>query len=344
MPELGDPYEPTTRPQPLRDFWDRPYVQKPEGGKPIPYTRTTTFVSAIEDTYKLGMWQQRHAIRGAVMDDEMVAAIRGTDPIDRDEMDRLVKLARERSGAGDAARLGTYLHGVTEAADRGEDPGGVELPLQSYGVLDPTPFIGHLAAYLAATEQLKAVGIEQFVVMDPLKVAGTTDRIVAYQGKRYIADLKTGRSVTEWGYHKIAAQLAMYARSRPYDFQTHQRLEPHGCELDRGILIHLPAEGEQAGTCTLWWVDLIQGWEIVRLCRDVRATRSVRSGQIFREFNLLPAAPLSLRDRIGLASSRAQVEALWRDHQDEWTPELTELASAHLAQLQPTSEPERTPA
>ena len=340
MPELTDPYEPSTQPQPQRDFWKRPYVQRPEGGKPVPYTRCTTFVSAIEDTYKLGLWQQRHVARGVAFHRDLVELIAKTDADDRDEMDRLVELARERSGAGDAARLGTYLHAVTEAADRGQDPGEVELPLQSYGLLDPTPYVAHLAAYLRATEELKAVEIEAFLVNDPLKVAGTTDRVVVYQGKRYIADLKTGRSVTEWGYHKIAAQLAMYARSRPYDFIEHQRLEPHGAELDRGILIHLPAEGEQAGTCTLWWVDLMQGWEIVQLCRNVRATRAVRSGQIFRELHPLPAAPLTLADQIRLAQSRDAVTAIWRAHPQEWTDELTELAKVHIANLNP----ERTPA
>lgn len=340
MPELTDPYEPSTQPQPRRDFWKRPYVVPPTGGKPIPYTRTTTFVSAIEDTYKLGLWQQRHVARGVAFHRDLVELISKTDAEDRDEMDRLVTMARERSGAGDAARLGTYLHAVSEAADRGQDPGEVELPLQSYGLLDPTPYIAHLAAYLQATANLKAVEIEAFLVNDPLKVAGTTDRVVIYEGKRYIADLKTGKSVTEWGYHKIAAQLAMYARSRPYDFTTHERLEPHGAELDRGILIHLPAEGDQAGTCTLWWVDLMQGWEIVQLCRNVRATRQVRSGQIFRELHPIPPAPLDLADQIRLAQNRDAVTAIWRAHGAEWTDELTELAKQHIANLNP----ERTPA
>jgi hypothetical protein len=41
---------------------------------------------------------------------------------------------------------------------------------------------------------------------------------VEYGGKRYIADLKTGS--IEWGTLKIAAQLAVYARSHTYDVAT----------------------------------------------------------------------------------------------------------------------------
>ena len=64
-----------------------------------------------------------------------------------------------------------------------------------------------------------------------------------------------------------------------------------------------------------------------------RATRSVRYAQIFRELIPIPDAPLTLPDQIQLAVSRDEVEALWRAHPDQWTPELTELAKAHLDNL-----------
>jgi hypothetical protein len=326
---MSDTYTPTHRPEPQRDHWGRPYVVPPTGGKAIPYTRTTTYVGAIEDMYKLGLWQQRHVARGVAFHDDLIAAIRDTDAEDRENMDRLADEAKERSGAGDAARHGTYLHAVTEAADRGEDVTEVERPWQSYGQLDEGAYVTDLAAYREATRDLKCISIEQFLVQDPLKVAGTADRVVMYEGKRFIADLKTGS--IEYGALKIAAQLAMYARSRPYDFERHERLDPHGCEVDRGIIIHLPAG---TGTCHLYWVDLLQGWEAVRACRDVRKMRQVRFPQLTRQLAPLGAAPVTLADQIKLCASRDAVVALWNAHEHEWTDDLTDLAKRHITAIE----------
>lgn len=316
-----------------RDRWLRPLVKPPTGGeKRVAYTRCTTFVGALEDTYKLGQWQQRHAIRGVALHDDLIAAVRDTDPNDKATLDGLVDEAKERSGAGDAARLGTYLHSVTEAADRGEDPANVPPPQQSTGVLDPLDHLPDLAAYLDATSELKHIMIEQFMVQDPLKVGGTPDRVVRFEGKRYIADLKTGS--IEYGGLKIAAQLAMYARSRPYNVDTDERMDPHGAELDRGIVIHLPAG---TGVCTLYWVDLHAGWEAVRMSRDVRQQRSISFKQLYRPLvtgsPVVPAPPLTLADQIVLAVHPDQVRSLWREHASEWTDDLTELAKQHLAEL-----------
>ena len=326
------------RPDIPRDFWGRPFVIPPTGGRAVPYTRATTFVGAVEDYYLLSKWQQRHTARGVAHHPDLIDAIKDTEADDKKRMDELVEEAKERSGAGDAARFGTYLHAVTEAADRDEDPAEIPLPWMSSGPLDPNGYLSYLAAYSEATAELQAVMIEQFCVQDPLKVAGTPDRVVKFQGKRYIADLKTGH--VDLGSIKIAAQLAVYARSRPYDWKAGERLEPHGAELDRGIVVHLSAE---TGECHLYWIDLLQGWEAVRVARDVRATRGVRFNQLMRELQPIGDAPLSLADQIKLAPTRDAVTALWQTHAEEWTPELTELAKAHIAALAGTTAPTPTP-
>lgn len=315
-------------PQIERDHWGRPLVIPPGGGRPVPYTRCTTYVGCVEDMFKIGQWQQRHVARGVALHDDLIAAIRDTDPENKDGLDALVDEAKTRSGAGDAARLGSYMHSVTEAADRGQDPGAVELPWLSTGPADPSAYIADLAAYLEATEPFKALAIEQFTVQDPLKVGGTPDRVVRYNGKRYIADLKTGS--IEWGTLKIAAQLAMYARSRPYDVATGNRLDPHGAELDQGIIIHLPVG---SATCRLYWVDLLAGWQAVLTARDVRACRQNRWAQLARELRHVPGPPRTLVDQIALTTSAEETRALWVAHMREWTPELTEVARLHIETL-----------
>jgi hypothetical protein len=322
---------PPVLPEIERDRWGRPLVVPPTGGKKIGYTRCTTFVGSIEDTYKLGQWLQRHAIRGTALHDDIIAAVRDTDANDRASLDRLAEEAKERSGAGDAARLGTYLHSVTEAADRGLDPSEVARPWLSTGDLDPTAYVADLAAYEEATQDMTAVAIEQFTVQDPLKIGGTPDRVVELDGKRYIADLKTGS--IEWGGLKIAAQLAVYARSRPYNVETHERMDPHGAETDRGIVIHLPAG---TGTCRLYWVDLKAGWDAVRLCRDVRQRRSVGFRHLFNELVPVPSMADPEDDLpllITASESADQVRTLWAANASRWTEKHTELAKAHIAGL-----------
>lgn len=315
-----------------RDRWGRPYVVPEAGGRAIPYTRCTTFVGCVEDKYLLGLWQQRHVAKGIAAHDDLIAAVRDKDPDDKDGLNFLVGEAKERAGANDASRRGTYMHTVTEAADRGMDPGKVELPTLSTGPLDPSAYIADLAAYLEATEPFKMLAVEAFLVHDPLKVGGTTDRIVQYQGRRYIADLKTGDSV-DFSALTISAQLAMYARSRPYDHVTAQRLDPHGCELDRGIVIHLPFGQAR---CDLYWVDLLAGWEAVMVARDVRAARQRKFPALFRQLTHVPPAPVTLADQIRTCVTADEVRALWRAHAAEWTDGLTALARQHISTLDTT--------
>ena len=122
------------------------------------------------------------------------------------------------------------------------------------------------------TGELHHVRVEQFMVLDDLKVGGTPDRVVDYTGGCYIADIKTGG--IECGIVKIAAQLAVYAHANTYNIATGARGE-HDADLDRGLIIHLPA-GEAC--CRLYWVDLRAGWEAVQLAGEVRALRRLKFG------------------------------------------------------------------
>lgn len=316
-----------------RDRWKRPLVTPPTGGRPVAYTRATTFVGAIEDTFKLGQWQQRHVAVGLAMNPDLLDAVGAADLNDRDTLNRLCDEAKNRAGAGDSARLGTWLHSVTEAADRGQDPMSVPMPELAFP-RDPSDFLPDVAAYVEATKDLKALLIEQFCVNDNLKVGGTPDRVVQYGGKRYIADLKTGS--IEWGALKIAAQLAMYARSATYDPETGAR-GTHGAELDRGIVIHLPAG---TGRCTLYWVDLMAGWDAVRVCRSIRDARKQKYRDLMEPVPMEPVtngetlvSSSTLADRITAASDPDGIRDLWREHASEWTDDLTALAKSRIAQL-----------
>jgi hypothetical protein len=321
-------------PEPQRNGYGHALVVDPTNpsGKRIPMVRATGLAGTYEDMFVLHQWDTRIVVTALAHPDntDLLAAVRDSHPDDKSGLNDLIKEARTRGGGQDKAMIGTYVHALAEALDRGEDPWEVVAPpILSTGPANPDDYRRDLDAYVAATADMDALYVEQFLVNDWLPAAGTTDRIVKFQGKRYIADLKTGG--IELGAGKIAAQLAIYARSRPYDVATDERLEPHGAEVDKGIIIHLPA-GQ--GECHLWWVDLTYGWEIVKTCRDVREKRRKKFTHLTRPVAAPPPAPVSLADQIRVASTRDELTALWRIHASAWTDDLTELAARRTAALQ----------
>lgn len=310
------------QPEIPRDRWGRPMVVPPAGGKPVAYTRATTFVGAIEDTYNLQRWQQRMVALGLADRPDLVLSV-AAHRQDKDHLNKVCEEAAEAAKAHAAATTGTALHALTESMDRGLDLGVV-----------PEAYAADLEAYAQATKHLAATHIEQFCVNDAYRIGGTPDRVVRFQGKRYIADLKTGS--IQWGYLKIAAQLAVYARSKPYDVVTHER-GMHGAEIDRGIVIHLPAG---SGTCSLYWVDLTKGWEAVQLSRQVRDMRAIPSKALLEPLDAPPPteAPRpqdpTVEQQIDTATTPEQVRDLWRVHNRVWTQHHTDLAAQKIAALE----------
>lgn len=242
-----------------RDRWQRPLIVPEGGGKPVPYTRCTTFVDPLDDKTNLTKWKQRITLKGAASSPSLIKAAKLLDPDqDKGALDGLVEEAMTKAGAGDKATDGTTLHRLTELLDTGQP-----LPPD----LDDAT-IADLEAYRAGTAGLNMLEVETFVVVDDLKVAGTFDRLVDINGTKYIADLKTGK-VGDFSIGKIAMQLAVYARGAKYDPDMHTRT-PHGASLTAGIIIHLPAGQAR---CDLYWVRLDQGWYAANLAGEVRAWR-----------------------------------------------------------------------
>jgi hypothetical protein len=238
-----------------RDRYGRPLVIPPAGGKPIPYTRCTTFVGVLEDTSNLTKWKQRMTAIGLTLRPDLALAV-AAHRADKSKLNKIVDEAMEAAASSAAATTGTALHSLTEQIDRGINPGSI-----------PAAYGPDLDAYEFATAPLMPLHIEQFVVHDGLQVAGTPDRVVEYKDALYIADLKTGS--IEWGMGKIAMQLAVYANSQLYDVETGERASLN-VDTRRALVIHLPA-GQ--GRCDLVWVDIAEGWRAVQVAAEVRKHR-----------------------------------------------------------------------
>jgi hypothetical protein len=301
-----------------RDRYGRPMVIGPNGGKPVAYTRCTTYIDVLEDKYNLQKWMQRMVALGLSSRPDLLLSV-SAHADDKRQLDKICEDAREAAAASAAATTGTALHALTELVDRGQ-----ELPVL------PDSAKADLEAYRAATADLKATHIEQFCVLDPLQIGGTPDRVVSYKGQRYIADIKTGS--IEYGVLKIAMQLAIYARSHTYDIATGER-GSHDADLTKGLVIHLPA-GE--ARCELHWVDLIEGWNAVTVARQVREKRKLKFTDLATPFAGLEAAvPVTdaLVDRIRACATADAVRALWAENASVWTDDLSEVARAHIASL-----------
>ncbi|WP_257002100.1 hypothetical protein [Streptomyces sp. WZ.A104] len=214
-------------------------------------------------------------------------------------LDALAERAVTRAGANVKRERGTHLHSLSEYVDRGE-----ELP---HGTASAD--LADMAAYKMATVGFDVMAMEQFVVVDELKVGGTFDRVLRYEGPGpdgrpvsglYVGDLKTGS--VQYGGLKMATQLAVYSRGELYDHSVFpvdgrspralaawkKREVPAdlaatayspmpAVSQEWGIIIHLPA-GE--ARCTLYWADLRVGWETARLALDIRRARGTKGSLV----------------------------------------------------------------
>lgn len=309
----------TPSPQIPRDGWGRPLITPVGGGKPIAYTRCTTFVSCLEDTTNLSKWQQRKVALGLSMRPDLLLAISTLDDPDGDgkrELSRICEQAMEAAQSKAAATTGTALHKFTERIDLGQDVGFV-----------PREHAEDLEAYKQVTSCLEVVDVENFVVLDEFKVGGTFDRLVRYNGRLKIADIKTGQIT--YGMGKIAMQLAVYAHSLRYDPTTAAR-SPLGEDVDlsEAIVIHLPAG---KGECTLHAVDIAAGWEQIPAAAGVRNWRS-RKG-LSRSLTTGPARTPDIADQLAAADTVAGLMNIWAANQSAWTDELTQIAAARKALL-----------
>lgn len=283
-------------PTPLaRDRYGRPLVIPPGGGKPVAYTRCTTFVSALEDTTALTKWKMRQVALGLATRSDLYAMVSASAD-DKNALNRVCEDAMEAAKSSAAANTGTAIHKFCELVDAGAQVQSV-----------PADHRADVEAYLRATANLTHEHSETFMVQDDLKVGGTPDRLSRTpDGRLVVVDIKTGS--VEYGMGKIAQQLAMYSRSRLYDPDTGERrdLDIHQAV---GYVVHVPAG---TGRSSVHIVDLNAGWEGVLMSAQVREWRK-RKNLSSLEADLTPPLPDTLDALRALWAStpsrRGEIEA-----------------------------------
>jgi hypothetical protein len=256
-----------------RDRHGKPLIAKPGCGAPIyegkgknvkAYFRASKFGEVLEDQTNLTLWKIRMAMHGLAKRPDLYEQVQRTPLTDKVILNRIAEDAIEAAGGAAAANVGTALHTLTEAIDRGEEVGVV-----------PPAYAADLDAYREQTKRYRMLHIERFMVCDELSVAGTPDRLhvdltSGYQHPQ-IGDLKTSNSNIDYQGMKFAIQLGIYAHSEFYNPQSGERESPGSVDQNVAVVYHMPAGG---GTCELIEVDVSAGWEMALLARQVRQARN----------------------------------------------------------------------
>jgi hypothetical protein len=283
-----------------RDRYGRPMIMPITGKTRLPYQRTTTFTGCLDDMTGLMKWKSRLVAYGMGQRADLVLAAAAANHADKTKLHGIAEKALEAASAGSAADIGTALHSFTERVDRGEPLGEI-----------PEQFKADIDAYRTATERIEYLGIETFRVHDEFQVAGTADRIGRLHGRPTIMDIKTGSIDYP---HKMAMQLAMYARSVPYDIATDKRgQDPEPVDLNYGVIIHLPA-GQ--GTCTLHEIDIAKGWGACLIARQVWSWRSTKNLTQPIDAAIPPGPPPTWESLTATAANLDELRLIWKRAHD----------------------------
>jgi hypothetical protein len=255
--------------EPKRDRWGRYQLPHPVTGEEVAWTRATTLAKTLDDGFNIHKWEMRHVVTGVMMREDLQALALATDIDDKKQWDDLFMQAKATSQAASHSNAGTALHKFTQRLDQGQEVRA----LPSYE--------RDVAAYRSELSRSKVEVsgryIERITVVPEISVAGTMDRILRFADEPdhyYIGDLKTGKDVESFASMSIAIQLAIYSRGaglwNPFD----GKYDPMpNVDQDRGIVIHLPAGQAKP---KLYWVDIATGWEMAKVCYQVREWRKRR--------------------------------------------------------------------
>lgn len=232
-PETGAPYV------------NHPTERKKDGSpKRVMYGRPSSFGSALDNPFNLVKWKERQLLIGAAritLDEE--PGLLFFDYEDRNHIDGLAARCHDAAGSHLAADQGTHIHLLTEACDKGRDWTELYEAGEALGIPEAlqTQIVDQWRQFRYRLG-LTALAVEQTVVNDRWRLAGTLDRLdvadhdilTAYgaleAGVPFVGDIKTGGLTLgndgqpNW-WTKYSVQIAAYVDALPYDTETDERGE-----------------------------------------------------------------------------------------------------------------------
>lgn len=259
------------RPQAVNGRYPAP---RPSDGKRMSWMRVSNLIKKAEDTYHLERWSERNVVAGLVAEPDLYDRAQGLDVKgDKSDLNQIVTEAKEAAGANKASDEGTRLHKSAEIADFAD------------GSLGGVPKNHHtkIALYLGALRDYGLTVlpgmIERFTVSERYNVAGTFDRICAWQSYgNVIVDLKTGDSL-DLSFPSISAQLECYQdgvnQGGVFDGQ---RYDNRGrVRTDVALVIHLPSTRDEVN---VYRINLAKGREILSACEHLIQVRKIKAKDV----------------------------------------------------------------
>ena len=268
----------------------------------------TNLVGAFEDTRALSVWEQALALTGIALSPELHEELTllvqqaASDGVIfarmRDYPEFREKLAGKpfEKGTDSIVARAKFIAGASAAAQRGTNRHTAWEHRGATGELIGTP---EIQAQVVDTERLLAEaglervpGLSERVVRNTeLNAAGRFDDILreVRTGRLLMGDLKT-KSGEFYSMNTIDAQLAGYAYAEWMLSGDHYIQGPKlmGVDLTEGVVLHVPSDG---GEAFLHRADLLWGWHVARLARDVVDARAHgKSVERFRNSHWIPAA------------------------------------------------------
>lgn len=254
-----------------RGRWGWYKLLDPDTMEAMTVRRASSFGKVLGDRTALEKWGERNAVVGMSLRPDLFSLVHGKD-IRRDssELNALVDEAKKVAGSNRSANLGTAIHGYCEQVDCGR------------WTLNDVPE-QHRPDVAAYQKRLSEAGIkpipqliERITYVDGLEVAGKFDRIFELpDGSLVIGDLKTGS--VEYSWMEIGIQLALYSRGVNTSgvWDKRKRLWNRNAPVreDIAIVMHLPVGKAE---CTLYTVDIDQGWRDAELCYEIYNARKVK--------------------------------------------------------------------
>ena len=314
------------RPQYVRGQYNLPDPVR-GGTKTDRFTRVTTGAHALDETSGLEKWKLRNVVLGLHAKPELIESLDLLgEPRDVTRMlNDTVQQASDAAGASDAAEKGTAIHAWIEACER--DGASVsDVPRQFQ------PFVTSYFETLerAGVEVLPDL-VERIVWHAGTGWVGTFDNVYKLaDGTQVIGDKKTSKSL-QYGYLGFSMQLAVYADADKMLLPDGTGwVAPPAVGNAYGLIAHIPSN--QPGKCELVTIDLETGRRAIDLAEQVRFARANAAKAVPNRWEL-PQIPL--RDRVARANSSDELAALWNENSAVWTPELTQLGMARIAELTP---------
>jgi hypothetical protein len=293
-----------------------------KNGSPKGLTRATTFNKAASSTTSLTGWKQRNVVIGASRRPDLLVKAHGLDhSTGRKVLDELVAEFEETAGAKVGADIGTYLHEYTERMDAGlatwqDAPPQYREQLRRYKqMLDYAGFEA-VPGLIERTTMIREFG----------GIVGTLDRVLYHRpsGQYVIGDLKTGKTMDyardetfcqEWIYAHGVNQNGVYdwntdTWEEPWDDHEERDQRPIKVSETVGLIIHMPVQGDDAGSVFLEEADLAKGARYAQLCHDVRSNVKPKRKLWSWEPEEAPQEP-AWELKFAQVTSQAQASELW---------------------------------